>query len=227
MGSDPIYHGRMKIVRLETLRLEEFPNLLWLRVHSDASVVGLGETHRAAPSVEAYVHELIAPRVLGQDPVEVERLSRSLTGYRGFRGSGVETRAISAFDIALWDHFARVVNQPLYQVLGGASRQAIRTYNTCAGYQYIRDTRGQTSANWGLGGKPQGPYEDLDAFLHRADELAQSLLEEGIGAMKIWPFDTFAEATEGMHISGAELDRALGPFRKTRKADGNTSDVHA
>ena len=220
----------MKIVRLETLRLEEFPNLLWLRVHSDAGVVGLGETHRAAPSVEAYVHEFIAPRVLGQDPLEVERLSRSLTGYLGFRGSGVETRAISAFDIALWDHFARVVNQPLYQVLGGASRQAIRTYNTCAGYQYIRDTRGQTSANWGLNsggldGKPRGPYEDLDAFLHRADELAQSLLEEGIGAMKIWPFDTFAEASEGMHISGADLDRALEPFRKIRKAVGNKIDV--
>ena len=215
----------MKIQKLETLRLEEFPNLLWIRVHSDAGVVGLGETHRAAPSVEAYIHEFIAPRVLGQDPLEVERLSRSLIGYLGFRGSGVETRAISAFDIALWDHYARVVNQPLYQVLGGASRAAIRTYNTCAGYQYIRDTRGQTSANWGLGGKPQGPYEDLDAFLHRADELAQSLLEEGIGAMKIWPFDTYAEAAEGMHISGSDLEKALEPFRRIRKAVGNKIDI--
>src|SRR3954470_15778022 len=64
-----IYHRRMKITKLETLRLEEFPNLLWLRVHSDAGVIGLGETHRAAPSVEAYVHEYIAPRVLGKDPL--------------------------------------------------------------------------------------------------------------------------------------------------------------
>src|SRR5437899_1854288 len=114
----------MKLQKLETLRLEEFPNLLWLRVHSDAGIVGLGETHRAAPSVEAYVHEFIAPRVLGQDPLEVERLTRSLTGYLGWRGSGVETRAISALDIALWDHYARVVNQPLYQVLGGAAHRA-------------------------------------------------------------------------------------------------------
>jgi hypothetical protein len=43
----------MKIRKLETLRLEEFPNLLWIRVHSDAGIIGLGETHRAAPSVEA------------------------------------------------------------------------------------------------------------------------------------------------------------------------------
>ena len=40
----------MKITKLETLRLEEFPNLLWLRVHSDEGIIGLGETHRAAPS---------------------------------------------------------------------------------------------------------------------------------------------------------------------------------
>ena len=220
-----IYHRRMKITKLETLRLEEFPNLLWLRLHSDAGIAGLGETHRAAPSVEAYVHEFIAPRVLGKDPLELERLTRSLTGYLGFRGSGVETRAISAFDIALWDHYARVVNQPLYQVLGGASREKIRTYNTCAGYRYIRDTRGQTSANWGLGGKPAGPYEDLDAFLHRADELAQSLLEQGIDGMKIWPFDTYAEATEGMHISGADLQAALEPFRRIRRAVGAKMDI--
>src|SRR5256885_12864264 len=228
MGSDQhfrIYYGRMKIQRLETLALADFPNLIRLRVHSDAGIVGLGETPRGAPAVEEYRHEYIAPRVLGQDPLEVERLTRSLTGYLGFRGSGVETRAISAFDIALWDHYARLVAQPVYQVLGGASRAAIRTYNTCAGYQYIRDTRGQTSANWGLGGKPGGPYEDLDAFLHRADELAQSLLDEGIGALKIWPFDTFAEKSEGMHISGADLSVALEPFRKIRKAVGNKIDV--
>jgi galactonate dehydratase len=220
-----IYHRRMKITKLETLRLEEFPNLLWLRLHSDAGIAGLGETHRAAPSVEAYVHEFIAPRVLGKDPLELERLTRSLTGYLGFRGSGVETRAISAFDIALWDHYGRVVNQPLYQVLGGASRDRIRTYNTCAGYGYIRDTRGQTSANWGLGGKPAGPYEDLDAFLHRADELAQSLLEQGIDGMKIWPFDTYAEATDGMHISGVDLHAALEPFRRIRRAVGAKMDI--
>src|SRR3954453_14687566 len=141
-----IYHRRMKITKLETLRLEEFPNLLWLRLHSDAGIAGLGETHRAAPSVEAYVHEFIAPRVLGKDPLELERLTRSLTGYLGFRGSGVETRAISAFDIALWDHYARVVNQPLYQVLGGASRDGIRTYNTGPGYGDIRPTPGLAPA---------------------------------------------------------------------------------
>src|SRR5688500_17537220 len=118
----------MKITQVETLRLAEFPNLAWVRVHTDQGLTGLGETSFAAQSVEAYVHEFVAPRVLGRDPLEIERISRGLTGYLGFRGSGVETRAISALDIALWDLYGKVCNQPLYQVLGGASRDAIRTY---------------------------------------------------------------------------------------------------
>jgi galactonate dehydratase len=215
----------MKITRLETLRLGEFPNLVWLRVHTDQGVSGLGETSSAAQSVEAYLHEYVAPRVLGRDPLEIEALTRSLAGYLGWRGSGVETRAVSAFDLALWDLYGKICAQPLYQVLGGASRNAIRTYNTCAGYRYIRSAGGQSTRNWGLDGKSEGPYEDLDAFLHRAEELARSLLEQGITGMKIWPFDPYAESSDGQYISGPDLDKALEPFRRIRGAVGNRMDI--
>jgi L-alanine-DL-glutamate epimerase-like enolase superfamily enzyme len=215
----------MKITRLETLRLGEFPNLLWLRVHTDQGVAGLGETSYAPQSVETYIHEYVAPRVLGRDPLEIEWLARSVAPYVGWRASSVETRAASAFDIALWDLYGKVVGQPLYQVLGGASRPSVRTYNTCAGYRYVRGAGGQSTKNWGLDGKSQGLYEDLDAFLHRADELAQSLLESGITGMKIWPFDPFAEASGGQYISGPDLDKALEPFRRIRKAVGNKMDI--
>jgi L-alanine-DL-glutamate epimerase-like enolase superfamily enzyme len=215
----------MKITRLETLRLGEFPNLVWVRVHTDQGVSGLGETSYAAQSVDAYLHEYVAPRVLGRDPLEIEALTRSLTGYLGWRGPGVETRAASAFDLALWDLYGKVCSQPLYQVLGGASRGAIRTYNTCAGYRYIRSAGGQSTRNWGLDGKSEGPYEDLDAFLHRADELAHSLLESGITGMKIWPFDPYAEASDGQYISGPDLEKSLEPFRRIRAAVGNRMDI--
>jgi galactonate dehydratase len=215
----------MKIVRLETLRLAEFPNLVWLRLHTDEGLTGLGETSYAAQSVEAYLHEYVAPRVVGRDPLEIEALSRSLVGYLGWRASGVETRAASAFDIALWDLYGKVCGQPLYQVLGGASRSRVRTYNTCAGYRYIRAPGGQNTRNWGLDGKRGGPYEDLDAFLNRADELAHSLLEQGITGMKIWPFDPHAEASDGQYISAEDLDKSLEPFRRIRKAVGNRMDI--
>jgi L-alanine-DL-glutamate epimerase-like enolase superfamily enzyme len=71
----------------------------------------------------------------------------------------------------------------------------------------------------------RGPYEDLDAFLHRADELAHSLLEQGITGMKIWPFDPYAEASDGQYISGPDLDKSLEPFRRIRAAVGNRMDI--
>jgi L-alanine-DL-glutamate epimerase-like enolase superfamily enzyme len=215
----------MKITRLETLRVGEFPNLVWLHVHTDQGLIGVGETSYAAQSVETYLHEYVAPRVIGRNPLEIEALARSLTGYLGWRGSGVETRAASAFDLALWDLYGKVSNQPLYQLLGGASRERVRTYNTCAGYRYIRAAGGQNTRNWGLDGKSQGPYEDLEGFLNRADEVAHSLLEQGITGMKIWPFDPHAEASDGQYISGPDLEKALEPFRRIRNAVGNRMDI--
>ena len=214
----------MKITAVETVRLGEFPNLIWIRLRTDEGLVGLGETFMGAAAVEAYIHESAAPKLIGRDPIQIEAINKSLINYLGWRGTGVETRGNSAIDIALWDLFGKAIGRPVCEALGGKSRDRIRVYNTCAGYKYIRDERSRAVANWGVGNK-QGPYEDLEAFLHRADELALSLLEQGITGMKIWPFDIAAERTAGWDISPAELDAALEPFAKIRKAVGNRMDI--
>ena len=214
----------MKITAVETVRLGEFPNLVWIRLRTDEGLTGLGETFMGAAAVEAYIHESAAPKLIGRDPVQIEAINKSLINYLGWRGTGVETRGNSAIDIALWDLFGKAIGRPVCEALGGRSRDRIRVYNTCAGYKYIRDERSQAVANWGVGNS-RGPYEDLEAFLHRADELALSLLEQGITGMKIWPFDIAAERTAGWDISPAELDTALEPFAKIRKAVGNRMDI--
>ena len=214
----------MKITAVETVRLGEFPNLVWIRLRTDEGLTGLGETFMGAAAVEAYIHESAAPKLIGRDPIQIEAINKSLINYLGWRGTGVETRGNSAIDIALWDLFGKAIGRPLCEALGGKSRDRIRVYNTCAGYKYIRDERSQAVANWGVGNS-RGPYEDLEAFLHRADELALSLLEQGITGMKIWPFDIAAERTAGWDISPAELDAALEPFAKIRKAVGNRMDI--
>jgi L-alanine-DL-glutamate epimerase-like enolase superfamily enzyme len=213
----------MRISALETVKVAERPNILWLHVHTDEGVTGLGETFFGAATVEAHVHEWIAPRVIGRDPLEIDALSRDLVGYLGFRSSGAEVRGNSAFDIALWDLWGKATNQPIAQLLGGFTRREIRTYNTCAGTEYIKKATGQATSNWGLAAGLD--YDDLDAFLHRADELAQSLLEEGITAMKIWPFDGAAEQSRGLHITAEEMKVALGPFEKIRAAVGDRMDI--
>jgi galactonate dehydratase len=214
----------MRITALETIRLAEFANLLWLKVHTSEGIVGLGETFFFPATVEAYVHEALAPRLLGRDPRQIDRISKDLAGYLGFRSTGAETRGNSALDIALWDILGKTTGQPIAQLLGGFSRDRIRTYNTCAGTAYMRYNIGQRSANWGLGAKARD-YDDLDGFLRRADELAEELLGEGITAMKIWPFDLAAEANDGADISNAELKSALEPFEKVRRSVGDRMEV--
>lgn len=216
----------MKISRVETVRVAAYPNLCYLQVHTDEGISGLGETFFGAAEVESYLHATAAPRLLGSDPLQIERVAQSLKPYVGATSAGTEVRGNSAVDIALWDILGKVSGQPLYQLLGGASRDDIPIYNTCAGPQYVRTPTGQAVANWGLpDGSSRAQYEDLDGFLHRADQLARELLDSGVRAMKIWPFDPYAERWDGQYIAPDELDAALEPFRKIRNAVGEAMDI--
>jgi L-alanine-DL-glutamate epimerase-like enolase superfamily enzyme len=219
----------MKITAIETIRLADRPNLLLAQVHTDEGLTGLGETSRGPATVEAQLHELVAPYLLGKNPMEIQKHSRHLmSGYLGFAASSAEVRAASVVDIALWDIFGQATNQPVSVALGGATRDRIRAYNTCAGYNYNtlsvarRSLRADEAAP-----QVQGPYDDQIAFVHRADELAQSLLYEGFTAMKIWPFDPYAEDNGGAFLRAQDLDQALEPWRKIRKAVGDRIEVMA
>jgi len=213
----------MKITAIETVRVEQHANLIWVRVHTDEGVTGLGETFFLSKSVEAYLHEHAAPRLIGRDPLDIGRIAASLSPYVGYRSPGVEMRGNSAIDIALWDLFGKLCDQPLAQLLGGFARERIRTYNTCAGTAYMKNERGQNSANFGLrdAGHAFEPLDDLNGFLHHADDLAESLLDEGIDAMKIWPFDLAAEKSGGQVIDRDDLAKALQPFEKIRARVGD------
>lgn len=219
----------MKITAIETIRLPDRPNLLFVQVHTDEGLVGLGETSRGPGPVDAQIHELSAPLLLGQDPLAIQKHNRALMAtYLGFQSSSTEVRAASALDIALWDIFGQATNQPISQALGGRTRDRIRVYNTCAGYHYNMKSVGRRLMAVGSEAPPaEGPYDDQIAFIHRADELALSLLEEGFTAMKIWPFDPLAEDRGGSLITARDLDLALEPFRKIRSAVGNRIEVMA
>jgi galactonate dehydratase len=215
----------MKITSLETLRTEEFANVLWVRVHTDAGVIGLGETFYGAGAAEAVIHDTLASRLLGRNPLHIESLHRDMLNLPMAQSStGAEYRAASAIDIALWDLFGKVCNQPVHQMLGGLCRDKLRIYNTCAGYGYIRSNNIRPVSNWNLG-ESQGPYEDLDGFMNRADALAENLLENGITAMKIWPFDPAAQENQGLFITAPQMKKAIEPFEKIRKAVGDRMEI--
>jgi galactonate dehydratase len=217
----------MRITQIDTIRIEEFPNVAFVQIHTDEGHVGLGEAYFGARSVVAWVEESATGYLLGQDPLQIERHWHGLRGFLGFVGSGVENRGRAMIDMALWDILGQVCEQPLHQLLGGATRDRVRAYNTCAGNRYTRKAAegGRIPvSNWGRGGAA-GPYEDLDAFMTDAGALAQSLLDEGFTAMKIWPLDIYAEASGGQMISLSDLNAGLEPFRRIRATVGDRIDI--
>jgi L-alanine-DL-glutamate epimerase-like enolase superfamily enzyme len=167
----------VKITKIETIQIPEHRYILWVRIHTDEGLIGLGETYSHAEPAKTLIDEVYGPGyLLGQDPLQIEALWRAMFQSNFSGWAGAEMRAISAIDIALWDILGQQTGQPIYQLLGGKCRDRIPIYNTCGAE----------------------PHFD---FLKNADEFAQDLLAKGTRAMKIWPFDGFARQTGGHYLS--------------------------
>jgi galactonate dehydratase len=196
----------MRITGVETLHLSKGITVhagaiqwLWVRLHTDEGLVGLGETYPFPDAEKAVVLKSLAPVLLGRDPLQIDRLWADMLQAVSFSGwAGAEMRAISAVDIALWDLAGKAAGLPVHQLLGGASRDSIRTYNTC--YDWI-------------------------SFLSDPVRLARELAASGIHAMKIWPFDPIALETRGQYITPDQVRRGLEPLRLIREALGDSMEV--
>ena len=195
----------MKIERVETLRHPAYPRFVWLRIWTAEGPVGLGEVGHYAGASAAVIHDLAASHLLGADPLAIDGLWTAMYDrLKIISPAGAELRALAAIDVALWDILGQVARLPVYQLLGGASREAIPIYNTCIGSDPIPDHR---------------------RFHEDAGALAAELLDEGIECMKIWPFDPFAQATRGQYLSAADLEKGLAPLRAVRERVGDRMGV--
>jgi L-alanine-DL-glutamate epimerase-like enolase superfamily enzyme len=196
----------MKITAVETIYIPRGVTVhvgaityLWVRIHTDEGLIGLGESYPNAEAEAAIVHTRLAAVLLGKDPSAIDRLWADMflaVSYSGW--AGAEMRAISAVDIALWDLLGKATGQPIYKLLGGSSRPSMRIYNTC--------------------------YDRVD-FTTQPCQLARELLASNIRAMKIWPFDPIAKETGGNHISSDQLRRAIEPLRLIREEFGESIEV--
>ena len=175
---------------LETIRSPEWPNLLWLHASDADGARGAGETFYVPAAVEAVLHDVVAPLVLGHDAGDIEGIWRVLQSAVNFYASaGAEFRAISALDLALWDLAGRRAGTSVARLLGGRVRDDIRTYNTCV---------------------DAGSHADQSAWLSNPAALARELLDSGVSGMKVWPWDRFAPQLTG-GVTGPAGWSAMGP----------------
>jgi galactonate dehydratase len=125
----------MKITKLETFFVK--PRWLFLKIHTDEGIVGLGEpvVEGRSQTVAAAVHE-IGRYLIGQDPRRIEHHWQAI--YRGqfYRGGPVLCSALSGIEQALWDITGKWLGQPIYNLLGGATRDKIRMYGWIGGETY-------------------------------------------------------------------------------------------
>jgi len=122
----------MKITDLELAHVK--PRWLFLKIHTDQGITGYGEPilEGKARSVEAAVREFHA-YLKGQDPTRIEHHWQALYRWSFYRGGPIIMSAISGIEQALWDILGKHLDQPVYQLLGGAVRDRIKVYSGIGG----------------------------------------------------------------------------------------------
>lgn len=113
-------------MRIEHVELLAVARYLFVRIHTDAGITGLGEAGMwGYPEANAAVIKGWEPYLIGKDPLRIEHHWQYLSRNAHFRGGSV-TGALGAIDTALWDIAGKHYGAPVYQLLGGRVRDRIR-----------------------------------------------------------------------------------------------------
>ncbi|WP_222914782.1 mandelate racemase/muconate lactonizing enzyme family protein [Natrinema sp. SYSU A 869] len=150
-------------------------NFEWnlIKIETDAGVTGIGESYRGGGVTELV--EYTKRFLIGENPLDVERLYRriiqEMSGHGGTTGKVIT--AASGIEIALWDVAGKILDVPVYQLLGGKFRDEVRIYCDChAGEAYAVED-GYTE------------YADADAYSPKAyANEARRVLDMGFTALK-------------------------------------------
>ena len=99
-------------------------NQVFMKIYTNEGVTGLGEAsvHRKTYTTLAACDEL-RQVLVGQDPTRIEFLWQGMYRWPRWRGGPVLNTAISAAEIALWDILGKLLDVPIYQLMGGAARE--------------------------------------------------------------------------------------------------------
>lgn len=203
----------MKIIDVKTFIVGTPPphkggiNWVFLKLITDEGVEGVGEC--SAPfmreqTLVQLIKELGEYYIVGSNPFDIERLWDALyagMGMHYFRHPGIiSTQAIAGFEIACWDIIGKVLNQPVYNLLGGRCHDRLRAYTYVYDYMF----------------KPTATPEEVGEAVAR-------LVEDGFTAVKFDPIYPLCPAPRELSLE--DLYRAESIVKKVRKTVGNKCDI--
>ena len=120
----------MKITAIETCTVSAgWKNWLLLRLHTDSGLHGIGEgtLNGFIRTTETAVQEL-GHLAIGQDPRQVNRLSKRLMDSVSLDGGHIHRTAVAAIEVACWDILGKSLGVPIHQLLGGRVRDSVPAY---------------------------------------------------------------------------------------------------
>ena len=130
-------------MKITDVKLRFAKHYLFVQVYTDAGIVGLGEAGNwGYLQATAAAIEKFADYLIGKDPFRIEDFNQNFLRSVYFRGSVIMS-AISAIDIALWDIKGKALSVPVYELLGGKTRDKVRVY---ASVMHITEDKNELAA---------------------------------------------------------------------------------
>jgi len=231
----------MKITHAKVIVCCPGRNFVTLKIETDQGLTGLGDAslNGRELAVASYLNDHVIPCLIGRDAHRIEDIWQYL--YKGayWRRGPVTMSAIAAVDTALWDLKAKAAGLPLYQLLGGASRERVLVYahangrdiaetvdevhrHAEMGYRAIRAQSGVPGLNKVYGVATDGkPYEpatkglpteqdwDTPKYLRHTPQLFDAV-RSAIG----WDHELLHDVHHRLTpIEAARLGKDLEPYR--------------
>jgi len=169
-------------------------NQFVVTIETDEGITGVGEGGISGRELAMQgMLEHFSGFLIGEDPRRIEHLWQTM--YRGayFEGGKITAATLSAVDIALWDILGKWLGVPVYQLLGGASRERVQCFASpgvlngpaCverarelveAGWRFLRFVPGMGDAGWSDDhGDVYEPFESIELAVHWLGEIRRAL----------------------------------------------------
>lgn len=173
-------YGQVKITKLETFLVK--PRWIFLKIHTDVGVTGLGEPllEGRALTIQTAIKEL-EPYLIGKDPRQVVHHWQAMYRHAFYRGGPILTSALSGVDHALWDIKGKLLGVPVYELLGGPTRDRVRIYGRAANAEEIkkRKAEGYSVIKTGVAKVNPAKIVENPKFIKYATDNFASLREAG------------------------------------------------